>query len=122
MDRVELRGLRVLGIHGVLPEERRRAQPIEVDLDMEVDLSAAAASDRLTDTVDYGAVAEVVARTVSGESFALLEALAARVADAVLAEPSARNVREVTVSVRKLRPPVPLDLASAGVRLERRRA
>ena len=117
-DRIELRGLRVVGTHGVLPEERARAQPFELDVDLEVDLGAAGARDDLHDTVDYGAVAETAARVVGEESFKLLEALAARVADALLAD---ARVRAVTVGVRKLRPPVPVDLGSAGVRLTRRR-
>lgn len=117
-DRIELRGLRVVGTHGVLPEERERAQPFELDLDVEVDLGPAAASDDVADTVDYGAVAEAAARVVATESFGLLEALAARVADVVLAD---GRVGAVTVGVRKLRPPVPVDLASAGVRITRRR-
>ena len=53
-DRIELRGLRVLGAHGVLPEEQQRAQPFEVDLDLELDLRPAGRSDALADTVDYG--------------------------------------------------------------------
>ena len=32
-DRIELRGLRVLGVHGALPDEQVRAQPFEIDLD-----------------------------------------------------------------------------------------
>ena len=84
-DRIELRGLRVVGTHGVLVEEQERAQPFEVDLDLAVDLRPAGVSDSLADTVDYGAVADTVAATVSGpRSFALLEALAWHVADAVL--------------------------------------
>ncbi len=119
-DRIELRGLRVLGVHGVLPEERDRAQPFEVDLDAWVDTTVAARSDRLPDTVDYGALATGVAAVVAGPSFALLEALAAAVAEGALAGDP--RISAVAVTVRKLRPPVPLQLASAGVRVERRRA
>jgi dihydroneopterin aldolase len=115
-DRIELRGLRVLGTHGVLPEEQARAQPFEVDLDLEADLRPAGRSDELADTVDYGALAEQVAAVVSGERHALLERLAARIADTVLDD---RRVTSVTVTLRKLRPPVALDLASAGVRVVR---
>jgi dihydroneopterin aldolase len=117
-DLIELRGLRAVGTHGVLPEERARAQPFELDLDLDVDLGPAGVSDDLADTVDYGAVAETAARVVGEESFQLLEALAARVADALLAD---ERIRAVTVGVRKLRPPVPVDLGSAGVRVTRRR-
>ena len=117
-DRIELRGLRVLGVHGALPEEQVRAQPFEVDVDVEADLGAPGQSDALDDTLDYGAVVEMVARVVTDERFALLERLAQRIADRVLDDPRARSV---TVAVRKLRPPVPVDLASAGVRITRSR-
>jgi dihydroneopterin aldolase len=115
-DRIELRGLRALGTHGALPEEQARAQPFEVDLDLVVDLRRAGASDDLVDTVDYGAVATIAERVVTTERFSLLERLAERIADEVRAD---ARVRSVTVTVRKLRPPVPVDLLSAAVRVTR---
>lgn len=115
-DRIELRGLRIVGVHGLLPEERERAQPFEVDLDVVADLRAAGRSDDLGDTLDYGAIVARVAGVVGGAPVDLLETLAQRIADAVLADPRARSV---TVAVRKLRPPVPHDLASSGVRITR---
>jgi dihydroneopterin aldolase len=117
-DAVELRGLRVLGRHGVLDDEKARDQPFEVDLDVETALTAAGASDDLADTVDYGRLVADVAAVVAGERFELLERLAERVAEVVLDD---RRVAGVTVAVRKLRPPVPFDLATAGVRITRRR-
>jgi dihydroneopterin aldolase len=119
-DRIELRGLRSVGTHGVLVEEQERAQPFEVDLDLAVDLRPAGVSDSLADTVDYGAVADVVAATVSGtRSFALLEALAWHVADAVLGVD--HRITGVTVVLRKLRPPVAVDIDTVGVRVVRTR-
>jgi dihydroneopterin aldolase len=118
-DRIELRHLRILGTHGVLPEERVRAQPFAVDLDLEVDLSPAASSDHLADTVDYGEVVDRVVAVVSGpRSYQLLEALAGAIADQALTD---TRVASVTVSLRKLRPPVAADIASVGVRVTRRR-
>ena len=117
-DRIELRGLRVLAVHGALPEERERPQPFEVDLDVDLDLGPAGRSDALADTVDYGALTARVAAVVQGEPSTLLEHLARRVADAVLDD---HRVTAVTVTVRKLRPPVPADLATAGVRITRTR-
>lgn len=139
-DRIELRGLRVLGRHGVLDEERERAQPFEVDLDLELDLRPAGRTDALLDTVDYGAVAESVARLVEGEHSDLLEHLADRIARTLMATtapasgqmegsrggaptdvPGAAAVNAVTVTIRKLRPPVAVDMVSAGVSVHRRR-
>lgn len=120
VDRIELRGLRVVGTHGVLTEERERAQPFEVDLDLVVDLRPAGVSDALADTVDYGAVVDTVATTVSGpRSFALLEALAWHVADAVLDVD--HRINGVTVALRKLRPPLAVDIDTVGVRVVRTR-
>ena len=118
-DVIELRGQRAVGICGALPEERERAQPLEVDLDVHADLSAAAGSDDLADTIDYGALCRVIDEVVTGETFVLLERLAGRLAQAVL--DTDRRIDAVTVSVRKLRPPVPQQLATSGVRLHRER-
>jgi dihydroneopterin aldolase len=119
-DRIELRGLRAMGRVGVLDHERAHDQPLELDLDLVVDLAAAGDSDDLDDTVDYGAVCDGVVATVGERHVALLEALASRVADAVLALDG--RIAAVEVAVRKLRPPVPHDLATSGVRIERARA
>lgn len=118
-DRIELRGLRVVGICGALPEERERAQPLEIDLDVQADLAPSGSSDALADTVDYGELCEVVAATVTGGRPQLLEHLADRIAAAVLAADT--RITVVTVAVRKLRPPVPHALATSGVRITRAR-
>ena len=119
-DRIQLRGLRASGVHGVLPEERTRAQPFELDLDLAVDLAPSAASDRLADTVDYGAIAEIAAAVVSESAPRdLLESLAGSVADAVLgADP---RIDAVTVTLRKLRPPLAVDVSTVGVAITRER-
>lgn len=115
-DGIQLRGLRVLALCGVLPEERERQQPFEIDLDVEADLTAAGRTDDLHDTIDYGRLCADVAAVAETEQFGLLERFAQRVADVVLADP---KVDAVTVSIRKLRPPVPQHLESSGVRIRR---
>ncbi len=117
-DLIQLRGLRLACICGALPEEQGRRQPYEFDIDIVVDLSVATTTDRLADTIDYGAVVERVEAVTRDESFQLFERMGQRVAEAVLTDD---RIAEVTVEVRKLRPPVPQDLASSGIRLTRRR-
>jgi dihydroneopterin aldolase len=118
-DRIEIRDLRVIGTHGVLPEERERPQPFSLDIVAWVDTSAAQQSDDLADTVDYGALATEAADVVAGRSYRLLEALAGRLASALLIADS--RIEAVEVTVRKLRPPLPLDVGSTGVRVRRAR-
>jgi dihydroneopterin aldolase len=119
-DRIELRGLRLTGIVGVLPHEQVTAQPLELDLDVGVDLGRAGESDDLGDTVDYGALCSAVEAVVATTRFALLEALAQRIAVMVLDQDP--RVADVTVALRKLRPPVAQQLDTSGVRITRRRA
>ena len=118
-DVIELRGLHLAGVVGVLPHEQTQPQPLEVDLDLHLDLGTAGRSDSLDDTADYGAVCDVAERVVTGRSFALLEALAEHLATAILAVDG--RIEAVTVSVRKLRPPVAQQLSTSGVRITRSR-
>ncbi|MHB8440333.1 MAG: dihydroneopterin aldolase [Acidimicrobiales bacterium] len=116
-DRIEIRGLRVEGVHGVLDSERLARQPFEVDLDLELDLSAAGAGDELGDSADYAVAVDAARAVLEGPHRLLLETLAEEIAHDVLLD---HQVRAVTVAVRKLRPPVD-QLASAGVRITRTR-
>ncbi len=118
--RIEIRSLRVVATHGALLEERERPQPFELDIDLELDTGPAAHSDRLEDTVDYGAAAVRAAELVRSTSFLLLEALAAALAAAMVGLDE--RVLAAHVTVRKLRPPIQEDIASVGVRVTRRRA
>lgn len=117
-DRITLRGMRFPGRHGVTPEERAEPQPFEVDLVLRFDLSRAAASDDLVDTVDYASVFETTRRIVLGRSFNLIEALAAAIGDAVLAE---HPVDDVEVRLRKPKAPLPGAFETVEVRIRRRR-
>ncbi len=118
-DRIELRGLRVDAICGVLPHERTTPQPLEIDVDLVADLSSAGASDDLADTIDYGAVTAEAERVATTLQPLLLERLAAAIADAVLALDG--RIDEATIAVRKLEPPVPQRLSTSGVRITRAR-
>ncbi len=115
-DSIELRGLRFMGAHGALPEEAVRPQPFEVDLELIADLREAGRSDALEATVDYGELCEAVRAVIEGDHATLLEHLAEAVASRALAVAGERATG-VVVTVRKLRPPVPVALASAAVRI-----
>jgi dihydroneopterin aldolase len=116
VDRIELRGLRAVGTHGALPEERQRAQPFEVDVALDVDLAPAGRSDDLADTVDYGALAQALAAVVAGEPVDLLETLVARLADVCLADPRVTRAR---VTVHKPSAPIPLAFEDVSVTVVR---
>ncbi len=117
-DCIQLRGLRVVCIVGVLPEERERPQPLEIDIDIYSDLSAAGHSDDLKDTIDYGAAAQSVAETCLSSQAQLLEHLAQLIADDLL---KPVQVTAVDVTIKKLRPPIPLDISFTAVQVVRRR-
>lgn len=115
MDRITLRGVRAYGKHGVFAHERECVAPFDLDVTIEADLEAAATSDDLHDTLDYATVHRTLVRIVATSSFALLERLAAELADAVLVD---ERVRAVEVTVAK---PGILDGATPAVTLQRKR-
>jgi 7,8-dihydroneopterin aldolase/epimerase/oxygenase len=117
-DRIEIRGLRALGVIGVLPEERGRAQPFEIDFDVEADLRGAGASDALEDTIDYGALVDAAEKVVTQESWRLLERVAERIAEELL---RFDRVAAVNVTIRKLRPPLANDVGTSAVSITRLR-
>lgn len=119
MDRIEIIGLRVMTLVGVLPHEREAAQPLEFDIVLKGDLRDAGISDDLTDTAHYGMVAERAAAIARDSKDQLLERLVHRVAEDAL---TFDRVEAVEVTVRKLRPPIAEDLSYTAVRIERSRA
>lgn len=117
-DQIVLQGISAKGFHGVLDFEKRDGQTFVVDVTMTVDLSAAGASDDLADTVNYAEVAGDVVALIEGESLDLIEALAARIADRVLARPL---VEAVEVVVHKPEAPVGHPFTDVQVRVLRER-
>jgi dihydroneopterin aldolase / 2-amino-4-hydroxy-6-hydroxymethyldihydropteridine diphosphokinase len=118
MDRIEINGLRVMTLVGVLTHEREAAQPLQVDLALDVDLADAGFSDELADTAHYGLVTERVAEVMRESKDLLLERLAHRIAEQALL---VDRVEAVEVTLTKLRPPIPEDVASTAVTIRRDR-
>jgi FolB domain-containing protein len=113
-DVIELRELRCSAVVGVLAEERARAQPLVFDLDIVRPFESAAMNDDIADTTNYAEVLSLASRVATEGRFLLLETLAQRVAHEILAlDP---EITAVSVAVRKVRPPVPEDVGSVGVR------
>ncbi len=117
-DHITLRGLRVRGFHGVLPEERDTGQDFVVDVVLTVDTRQAGVSDALSDTVDYAALADTIASIVGGDPVNLIETLAKRLADACLREPL---VEGAEVTVHKPAAPVAVPVDDIAVTVTRRR-
>ena len=118
-DRIELRGLRVRGTHGVFDHEKRDGQDFLVDLVLWTDFTAAAASDDLADTVDYGALALFARDVVAGPSCDLIETVASRIADGVME--MAPGAHAVEVTLHKPQAPIPAEFADVAVVARRSR-
>jgi dihydroneopterin aldolase / 2-amino-4-hydroxy-6-hydroxymethyldihydropteridine diphosphokinase len=117
-DQIVLKGVSAKGFHGVLDFEKRDGQTFVVDVTMDVDLSAAGASDDLADTVNYAEVAADVVALIEGEPLDLIEALAARIAERVLTRPL---VEAVEVVVHKPQAPVGHPFTDVQVKVVRER-
>ena len=115
-DRIRIQGLEVETKIGVPDEERATPQAISIDIEISADLAAAGKSDDITDTIDYGRVAEDVAELVRSSEVHLLEYLAEQIAASVGTFP---GVTGVTVEVSKRKPPIDEDVGPISVRIER---
>jgi len=119
-DRIVLTGLCVRGHHGVFEHERRDGQDFFVDLTVWLDLAPAGESDKLVDTLDYGALAQATADIVAGPPVDLIETVAGRIADRTLAADA--RIDAVEVTVHKPSAPIPLTFADVAVVVHRTRA
>ncbi|WP_370332912.1 dihydroneopterin aldolase [Mycolicibacterium hippocampi] len=117
-DRIELRGLKVRGNHGVFDHERRDGQDFVVDITVWIDLAPAAASDDLADTVDYGGLAQRAADIVGGPARQLIETVAGEIADDVMRD---ERIHAVEVVVHKPGAPIPLEFLDVAVVARRSR-
>ena len=93
MATIRLEGLSVFGHHGARPYEKEAGQRLEVDLELEPNDDGAERSDRLVDAVDYDLLNRTVREVVEGQSFHLLEKLAAATAESVLERFAVRRVK-----------------------------
>jgi dihydroneopterin aldolase len=118
-EKITLTGLRVYGYHGVREFERRDGQGFVVDLAVWADLAAAARSDDVADTLDYGELAGSTARVVGGPARNLIETVAAEIAERVIADPRAEQVE---VTVHKPAAPIAATFDDVAVTVRRSRS
>lgn len=119
MGTISLTGLRARGYHGVLDHERATGQTFIVDVQFDLDISQAAASDDVAATVNYAEVAAVVEQIITGEPVNLIETLAVTMADAILAKFA--SINSVDVTVNKPQAPIPADFSNVAVLVTRDR-
>jgi dihydroneopterin aldolase len=118
VDKLTLDDVRFFGRHGVTPAEESVGAWFSVDVELGVDLAAAAVSDDLAAAIDYGAVAKRVVEIGTGPRVNLIERLAGLIAEALLKEFPAHEVR---VRVRKMTAPLDGLVGTPGVELTRKR-
>ena len=113
-DSVFVRGLEFEGNHGYTAAERRGTRRFRVNLTLELSLADAAVSDKISDTIDYWKVSEIVVAIGTKSTFKLLEALAGAIGSRIQdLYPRAA----VEIELEKLAPPCPGVPAACGVKL-----
>ena len=114
-DRIFISGLSLHAYHGVMAYEAKVGQTFTIDLDLTVDLAAAAKSDKVADTVSYDRVVECASTAFVAQKFRLIEAAAGKVADAVLA--AFPRVQSVRVTIHKPHAPIAATFSDVGITL-----
>ncbi|GAB3570753.1 dihydroneopterin aldolase [Arthrobacter alkaliphilus] len=119
LDKITLTGVTAVGHHGVFDFERRDGQPFVVDAVLYTDFSKAAETDDLQFTAHYGEVAEYITSLITGEPLNLIEALAVRIAEGILA---GFNIDAVDVTVHKPKAPIEVPFGDVTVSVHRERS
>lgn len=96
LDKIYIRDLLCRCIVGIYPDERENKQDVIINIEMACDLSTAAASDNIDDTINYKSVKKEIMVLVENSGFLLIERMAGEIASLCLAHPGVRQVR-VTV-------------------------
>lgn len=118
-DKIVIERLEFQGRCGVTPEERRRPQPLAIDLELDCETALAASSDRIIDTVDYAQVTERIVELGAREDCALLETFSEKLLAMLFTE---FPVSRAKLWLRKLAPPLAQMTGSVGIKVERARA
>ena len=118
-DQIILTGIHGFGYHGLFEHERRDGQDFFVDIALSVDLTAAAKSDSIDDTVNYAEISDLVVAEITSEPVNLIEKLASRIAERILK--AHVKVSSVTVTVHKPQAPVDAQLKDIAVQVTRQR-
>jgi 7,8-dihydroneopterin aldolase/epimerase/oxygenase len=119
VDKIHVNQMEFYGYHGVFAEETKLGQRFGVDLTVEMDLSKAGNSDDLEDSVNYGELYQVCREIVEGKPYKLVEAVAERIASAILEQFAL--VQACHVKVIKPDPPIPGHYKSVAVEITRSR-
>ncbi|OFI39062.1 dihydroneopterin aldolase [Arthrobacter sp. SW1] len=119
MDKITLTGVTAVGHHGVFDFERREGQPFVVDAVLHCDFSKAVETDEIGHTAHYGEVANFIVSEITGEPLNLIEGLAVRIAEGILA---GFPVAAVDVTVHKPKAPIEVPFGDVTVSVHRSRA
>ncbi len=118
-DQILLTGVHGFGYHGLFDHERRDGQDFFVDVVLEVDLTNAAKSDHIDDTVNYAEISDLVVQEITSNPVNLIEKLAGRIAERILNEHP--KVLQTTVTVHKPQAPVNAQLKDLAVQVTRKK-
>jgi dihydroneopterin aldolase len=106
LTRIRINNAKFYAFHGDHEYERQFGNQFEVDIEMDCDLTELDETDKLSKTVDYLAVYNVVKEIFHREKFYLLETVSSKICRTVIDKfPPVQNVK---VSVRK--PNAPLGI------------
>lgn len=112
-DQITITGIHGYGHHGLFENERSNGQDFYVDLILNLDLSQAAQSDAIEDTVNYAEITELTHQEITTDPVNLIEKLAYRIAERILS--SHPKIKAITVTVHKPQAPVGLKVQDISV-------
>jgi dihydroneopterin aldolase len=115
LDRITIKSLSFTGKHGYYPKERETGNSFEVDITAEGEFKQAIRENDLDNTFNYELASTCAKDVISGPSELLIETLCYRIGEAIFEQ--AKSVNKLTVTVRKLRPPIETEAEYAEIEM-----
>jgi dihydroneopterin aldolase len=118
LDKIRIHNLKFYTYNGVLPEEKKLGQQIEIDVELQLPLAKAGKTDDVLDTVSYAEVCELITKRVTTHNYDLMEAVVSAILDDI-EEHFASQLTKAIVKVRKYSVPMPGSFDNIEIEMER---
>ncbi|MFM8752032.1 MAG: dihydroneopterin aldolase [Actinomycetota bacterium] len=118
-DKIRVTGVEAIGYHGLYDSEREIGQPFIVDVELSLDLQKAGKTDDLSYSVDYNDVAILIHNEIIGTPVKLIEALAERISEKIMA--AYPTIEKIKTTVHKPRAPISVAFGGVSVTIKRER-
>ena len=109
--KIKINEMKLFGYHGLYDVEKENGQDFVINIAVELDYQAES-YDSIDSAVDYVEIAKIAKEIFNNDRYNLIETLAVEISNSIMEN---NKIDATTVSIKKVSPPIDLDLESVEV-------